>query len=120
MPSRRISPEVGCSKPAIIRRVVVFPQPEGPRSEKNSPPGMWRSMPSTAVSSSNCLVSLLNSISRCAIGLQLGDVECAAEVLRRFARLTLSACEEAPDEEAGRDNEEGSQQHDRCDRVRRR
>src|SRR5215208_1269026 len=102
------SPEVGCSKPAIIRRVVVFPQPEGPRSEKNSPPGMWRSMPSTAVTSTNRLVSLLSSISPRAIGLpKLAEVEGAAEVLRRFARLTLSSYEEAPGEEAGRDNEEG-------------
>src|SRR5436309_10761198 len=38
---------------------------------------------------------------------ELGEVEGAAEVLRRFARLTLSAGEEAPGEEARRDNEEG-------------
>src|SRR6187401_757810 len=101
----RISPEVGCSKPATIRRVVVFPHPEGPRSEKNSPAGMRRSIPSTAVNSSNCLVSLLNSISPRAIDLpRLGDVEGAAEVLRGFALPTLSAGEEAPGEEAGRDN----------------
>src|SRR6202050_1715789 len=31
------SPEVGDSKPAIMRSVVVFPQPDGPSSEKNSP-----------------------------------------------------------------------------------
>src|SRR6476620_1441455 len=108
VPSSRISPEVGCSKPAIIRRVVVFPQPEGPRSEKNSPPGMWRSMPSTAVTSANCFLSLLNSISPCAIGLpKLAEVEGAADVLRRRARPTLSTGEEAPEEEAGRDDEEG-------------
>ena len=35
-PSSRILPLVGSSKPAIIRNVVVLPQPEGPRSEKNS------------------------------------------------------------------------------------
>ena len=28
---------MGSSKPAIIRRVVVLPQPDGPSSEKNSP-----------------------------------------------------------------------------------
>src|SRR5436190_24300826 len=82
---------------------------------------MWRSMPSTAVTSTNCLVSFLKSISPRAIGLpKLSDVEGAAEVLRRFARLTLSASEEAPGEEAGRDNEEGRHHHDRCDRVHRR
>ena len=36
-PSSRISPAVGRSKPAIIRSVVVFPHPDGPSSEKNSP-----------------------------------------------------------------------------------
>ena len=31
LPASRISPSVGCSKPAIMRRVVVLPQPDGPR-----------------------------------------------------------------------------------------
>ena len=35
-PCSRIVPLVGCSKPAIRRRSVVFPQPEGPSSVKNS------------------------------------------------------------------------------------
>ena len=30
-------PSSGTSKPAIMRSVVVFPQPLGPSSEKNSP-----------------------------------------------------------------------------------
>lgn len=30
-------PPVGVSKPAIIRRTVVLPQPDGPRKETNSP-----------------------------------------------------------------------------------
>src|ERR1700761_6075057 len=45
-----IRPDVGCSKPAMSRSVVVFPQPDGPRSEKNSPLAMSRSIPSTATS----------------------------------------------------------------------
>ena len=36
-PSMKISPLVGSSSPAIIRSVVVLPQPEGPSSMKNSP-----------------------------------------------------------------------------------
>ena len=36
-PRSRIRPPVGSSKPPIIRRVVVLPQPDGPSSEKNSP-----------------------------------------------------------------------------------
>ncbi len=40
LPSSRIPPSVGCSNPAIIRSVVVLPQPDGPSIEKNSPPGI--------------------------------------------------------------------------------
>ena len=40
LPSSRICPEVGCSKPAIMRSVVVLPQPDGPSIEKNSPAGI--------------------------------------------------------------------------------
>ena len=32
-----IRPEVGCSIPISIRRIVVFPHPEGPSRERNSP-----------------------------------------------------------------------------------
>jgi len=33
-------PESGISKPAIMRKDVVLPQPDGPSSEKNSPAAM--------------------------------------------------------------------------------
>src|SRR5258708_38387657 len=44
-------PVVGSMKPAIMRNVVVLPQPEGPRSETNSPDSSSRSTPSTATES---------------------------------------------------------------------
>ena len=47
-PYSRTWPDVGCSKPAIIRSVVVLPQPDGPSSEKNSPVSIARSTRSTA------------------------------------------------------------------------
>src|SRR3954451_4422032 len=47
-PATRMRPASGSSKPAIIRSVVVLPQPEGPRSAKNSPGSIFKSMPSTA------------------------------------------------------------------------
>jgi hypothetical protein len=47
-PSSRIAPSVGVSKPAIILRVVVFPQPDGPSIEKNSPDAMEKSASDTA------------------------------------------------------------------------
>ena len=36
-PATLISPPVGCTRPAIERRIVVLPQPEGPSSVTNSP-----------------------------------------------------------------------------------
>src|SRR3982751_1252149 len=36
-PPRKILPEVGSSSPAIMRNVVVLPQPDGPSRQKNSP-----------------------------------------------------------------------------------
>src|SRR6478609_10627250 len=49
-------PEVGVSRPATIRSVVVFPQPEGPSSAKNEPLGTSRSSVLTAVKFANSLV----------------------------------------------------------------
>ena len=40
VPSIRISPDVGRSKPAIMRSVVVFPEPEAPSKVRNSPAAM--------------------------------------------------------------------------------
>lgn len=37
LPQRWISPSDRSSNPAIMRRVVVLPQPDGPRKEKHSP-----------------------------------------------------------------------------------
>ena len=37
LPSRRISPSLGSSRPASILKVVVLPQPEGPIMDRNSP-----------------------------------------------------------------------------------
>ena len=36
-PPTKMRPSSGSSKPAIMRNVVVLPQPEGPSSAKNSP-----------------------------------------------------------------------------------
>src|SRR5579864_4513770 len=47
-PFSQTSPEVGVSKPAIIRRMVVLPHPDGPSSEKNAPRGISRERSATA------------------------------------------------------------------------
>ena len=50
-PASSIVPSSGVSKPAIMRRVVVLPDPEGPSIVKNSPGAISRSIASTATTS---------------------------------------------------------------------
>src|SRR5262245_47304400 len=61
----RIVPELGASKPATMRRVVVLPQQLGPRKEMNSP----RSTASSKFCTTTCAAKALRrlSISRNAI-----------------------------------------------------
>src|SRR3954447_11449743 len=61
-PATRISPDVGSSKPAIILRIVLLPQPDGPSSEKNSPRSTTRSTPLTALTVPNSLRTPRSSI----------------------------------------------------------
>src|SRR5512139_118307 len=55
-PSMTMSPEEGISIPAIIRRRVVFPQPDGPSRTRNSPSVVESSTWSTARTSPNSFV----------------------------------------------------------------
>src|SRR5512143_368120 len=52
-PSITMSPAVGSSIPAIIRRSVVFPHPDGPRRTRNSPSSVARSTCATALTCPN-------------------------------------------------------------------
>src|SRR5215468_7559708 len=47
-PPIRTSPELGCSRPAIVRSSVVLPHPDGPSSTRYSPGSVARSTPSIA------------------------------------------------------------------------
>src|SRR5512138_2381728 len=51
LPPMSTSPAVGSSSPAIIRRSVDFPEPDGPRNTRNSPSRVTRSTSLTAPSS---------------------------------------------------------------------
>src|SRR6266851_5780090 len=55
--SRNISPALGAMSPAIIRRVVVLPQPEGPSRATMLPGSMVSDSRSTALVSRNIFVS---------------------------------------------------------------
>src|SRR3989442_959756 len=61
IPSIRIRPSSGVSKPAISRSNVVLPQPEGPSSAKNSPRSILSETPSTATVAANRLLTALMS-----------------------------------------------------------
>ena len=48
-PPIEMRPPVACSSPAMQRRVVVLPQPEGPSRETNSPTAISKDTPPMAV-----------------------------------------------------------------------
>ena len=52
-PAIRMSPDVGGSKPAIMRSVVVLPDPEAPSRVRNSPEAISSDRSSTAAKSPN-------------------------------------------------------------------
>ena len=52
-----ISPEEGLSKPAIKRKRVVLPQPDGPKRQTNLPSSMFKLI-SSKTDSSSCLKDL--------------------------------------------------------------
>ena len=116
-PSSRIAPESGCSKPAISRSVVVLPQPDGPSIVKNSPPGISRSMPSTATHVAVALDELLEmDLAAHSRGPPRSIV---ASALERGARLLAAA--EAPEHQARQhEREQRDDEHDRGQRVQRR
>src|SRR6516162_11469124 len=124
-PSSRIWPWVGCSKPAIMRKVVVLPQPEEPSSEKNSPAGMWRLIPSTAFTAPKRLTRLTSwtspPLKRPTSPHRSSDVERPhiAHHLpcRRAAGRTLAAGQEAVDQISEAEGGDGEIDHDRGQRV---
>src|SRR5688572_22657508 len=57
-----MSPADASSSPAIIRSVVVLPQPDGPSRQTVSPAATFRSTSRTAASAPKCLLMRLSSI----------------------------------------------------------
>ena len=62
-PPIRTAPSDGSRNPETVRRMVVLPQPEGPRKEKNSPSSIRSVAPSTAVNWPNLIVTRSSSTS---------------------------------------------------------
>ena len=59
-PSNKIFPLVGVSKPPISLKVVVFPQPDGPKRVKNSLSLIYKFISSRTTLSPNLLFILTN------------------------------------------------------------
>jgi len=55
-----MSPLVGGSCPAIMRNVVVLPQPDGPNRQQYLPPGISAEIASTATVGPKVLVSSMS------------------------------------------------------------
>src|SRR5207237_4398591 len=72
-PPSRMRPEVGNSRPAIIRSVVVFPHPDGPSRQKKSPSRIVKVESRTAVKSANALCNVSTRISAMASFREFGD-----------------------------------------------
>src|SRR2546423_10658145 len=72
-------PWSGFSKPAMMRSVVVLPDPDGPSSVKNSPAVTWRSTLSTATTSP--YVFLIPATATSAAKAALEDVESFLEIV---------------------------------------
>src|SRR5450631_421301 len=66
-PSSRMRPLVGSSRPAIILKVVVLPQPDGPSRQKNEPFAMVKDESLTAVKLPKALCSFSTRISAMAL-----------------------------------------------------
>src|ERR1700751_5373228 len=116
LPSSRIFPSVGRSKPAISRSVVVLPHPDGPSSEKNSPASIETSIPSTAATSPNRFRSWTSSTAPVLTSnLQSRDlVEGVA------GRRGLRARRPPVDEVGEADGQQGQDHHHCCQSIERR
>src|SRR5216684_965335 len=71
-PPSMMRPDVGSSRPAIMRRVVVLPQPEGPSRQKKSPLGTVNVESRTAVNVAKDLCRFSTRISAILSVLSLG------------------------------------------------
>src|SRR5919109_5477810 len=80
-PAIWMSPAVGYSRPAIMRRVVVLPQPEGPSKHTTSPASTLRSTRSTAVRSPNTFVTWSSAIVDMGSPLDRAEGDAAQQVM---------------------------------------
>ena len=95
-PRSRMRPLVGSSKPAIMRSVVVLPQPDGPSIEKNSPSWISNETASTATTVVEALRHRLEDdrFGSCCAGVgrgQAATIRAQVRVRQRTPRAAASA-----------------------------
>ena len=100
-PAISIVPPLGVVKPAIIRSVVVLPEPDGPSSVTNSPRRTSRSTPSTAVTLAERLAEV--RAARAPAARPTAGRRPAAGDCRRHGRR-LAADDEQQQQQRGRDD----------------
>src|SRR5215211_886819 len=88
-------PAVACSRPARMRRSVVFPHPLGPTIMKNSPDWMSTDTLSMAVSAPNVLVRLRMRIAAKDASCGLPPQGCSAARFKILLSCHIGECVEA-------------------------
>src|SRR5258708_30879728 len=105
-PSMAIVPELGSRNPAIMRSVLVLPQPDGPSSDTNSPGMMARLRCSTASTEPKAQLTL-SSTSRGTVG-----ADGAADLVMRVSFRSAGGERGCPTaRRAGHDNLPGLVDH---------
>src|SRR6185436_13713550 len=79
-----MAPSLGSSKPPIMRRVVVFPHPDGPSRAKKEPCGISSEIPSTATVSSKRLTTLSSRTSTGADAISARPSGCSYDLRGRW------------------------------------
>src|ERR1700688_2814913 len=102
----RISPALGASKPAIMLRIVVLPQPLGPSRVRSSPRRIARSSAWTATTGPKLLLTRRSSTagaarSCCSVGIDREDAAQAESAVGQEHE------ERGGDDEEGRDRGDG-------------
>src|SRR5829696_3996364 len=83
----RMLPPLGSSSPAIIRKVVVLPQPEGPSSVSSSPSAAVSVAPSTATKAPKLLERLSSAMSGTGYSSASADAEHPLHVFKEEVGL---------------------------------
>ena len=89
-PSMYSSPPVGFSKPAIMRSMVVLPQPEGPSRVMNSPSANSASKSRRTTLSPNALVMFLIRTVAIALPPQMENSPLVRRLRMKFRSMTIS------------------------------